>query len=37
MIDRGRLVEDGTHDELINRGGGYASLYRVQSGIQDVR
>jgi ATP-binding cassette, subfamily B, bacterial HlyB/CyaB len=35
-IDRGRLVEDGTHDELINRGGRYASLYRVQSGIQEV-
>jgi len=35
-IDRGRLVEDGTHDELINRGGRYAALYRLQSGIQEV-
>src|ERR1700681_261706 len=25
-IDRGRLVEDGTHDELINTGGRYAAL-----------
>jgi subfamily B ATP-binding cassette protein HlyB/CyaB len=30
-IDRGRLVEDGTHDELINKGGRYAALYRVQA------
>ena len=35
-IDRGRLVEDGTHDELINKGGRYAALYRVQAGIQEV-
>jgi subfamily B ATP-binding cassette protein HlyB/CyaB len=35
-IDRGRLVEDGTHDELINKGGRYAALFRVQSGIQEV-
>ena len=35
-IDRGRLVEDGTHDQLIARGGRYASLYRIQSGIQEV-
>jgi subfamily B ATP-binding cassette protein HlyB/CyaB len=35
-IDRGRLVEDGTHDELINKGGRYAALYRLQAGIQEV-
>ena len=35
-IDRGRLVEDGSHDELINTGGRYASLYRLQAGIQDA-
>jgi ATP-binding cassette, subfamily B, bacterial HlyB/CyaB len=35
-IERGRLVEDGSHDELINTGGRYASLYRIQSGIHDV-
>jgi subfamily B ATP-binding cassette protein HlyB/CyaB len=33
-IDRGRLVEDGTHDELIKTGGRYASLHRLQAGIQ---
>jgi subfamily B ATP-binding cassette protein HlyB/CyaB len=36
-IDRGRLVEDGTHDELIRRGGRYASLHRVQSDIHEVK
>jgi subfamily B ATP-binding cassette protein HlyB/CyaB len=35
-IDHGRLVEDGTHDELVNKGGRYAALYRVQAGIQEV-
>ncbi len=36
-IDGGRLVEDGTHDELINTGGRYASLHRLQAGIHEVR
>ena len=35
-IDRGRLVEDGTHDELINTGGRYATLHRLQAGIHAV-
>jgi ATP-binding cassette, subfamily B, bacterial HlyB/CyaB len=36
-IDRGRLVEDGTHDELVKTGGRYASLHRLQAGIHEVR
>jgi subfamily B ATP-binding cassette protein HlyB/CyaB len=36
-IDRGRIVEDGNHDQLINSGGRYASLHRVQAGIHEVR
>ena len=35
-IDRGRIVEDGTHDELIRQGGRYAQLHRLQAGITDV-
>ncbi len=35
-IERGRLVEDGSHDELIRTGGRYASVYRLQSGIHEV-
>ncbi len=36
-IEHGRLVEDGSHDELIGTGGRYASLYRLQLGIHEVR
>ena len=35
-IERGRLVEDGTHDELIVTGGRYASLHRLQAGIHEA-
>ena len=28
VMDRGRIVETGTHDELIAAGGAYAALYR---------
>jgi subfamily B ATP-binding cassette protein HlyB/CyaB len=36
-LDHGRLAEDGTHDELVQRGGRYATLHRLQSGIHEVR
>ena len=32
VVDRGRLVESGTHEELVERGGIYANLYRQQFG-----
>jgi subfamily B ATP-binding cassette protein HlyB/CyaB len=32
-IDRGRLIEDGTHDQLIRAGGRYAGLHRMQGGL----
>jgi subfamily B ATP-binding cassette protein HlyB/CyaB len=35
-IERGRIVEDGTHDELIGKGGRYATLHRMQAGLHEV-
>jgi subfamily B ATP-binding cassette protein HlyB/CyaB len=32
-VEDGRLVEDGSHEELIKTGGRYATLYRLQSGL----
>ena len=36
-LDRGRLTEDGTHDDLVRRGGRYAKLHRLQSDIHEIR
>jgi ATP-binding cassette, subfamily B, bacterial len=30
VIDRGRLLEQGTHEELLRRGGAYAKVYEQQ-------
>lgn len=32
VLDRGCIVADGSHDELLRRGGLYADLWRRQSG-----
>ena len=32
VLERGRVVEQGSHDELLRRGGHYAALWRRQSG-----
>jgi ATP-binding cassette subfamily B protein len=39
VIDRGRLVEQGTHEELLRRGGLYAQLYaqQFQGGLVEAR
>ena len=29
LMDHGRVAEDGTHDELLARGGRYAELWRA--------
>jgi len=35
-VERGRIIEDGTHDTLVGTGGRYASLWRMQAGIHEV-
>ncbi|RWC13372.1 MAG: type I secretion system permease/ATPase [Mesorhizobium sp.] len=36
-IEHGRIVEDGTHDDLIRSNGRYANLHYLQAGIHEVR
>lgn len=32
MLEKGKIVEMGTHQELLEKNGAYAQMYRVQSG-----
>jgi ATP-binding cassette subfamily B protein len=34
VMEYGQLIESGTHEELLERNGVYASLWRVQSGLR---
>jgi subfamily B ATP-binding cassette protein MsbA len=36
VLDRGRLVEQGTHDELMQRSGRYRALYEAQLGAEEL-
>ncbi len=36
VLDRGRIVEEGTHEELKTAGGIYQKIYETQSGSQEV-
>jgi ATP-binding cassette subfamily B protein len=37
VVDDGRVVQTGTHDELIASGGLYSELYRTQFASQPTR
>ncbi|MEM2805541.1 MAG: hypothetical protein QXK86_01600, partial [Candidatus Bathyarchaeia archaeon] len=32
VLDKGKIVEEGTHEELLKKGGLYAKLYEIQIG-----
>ena len=34
VMDAGRIVEQGTHDQLLHQPGAYADLWRVQAGLR---
>ena len=40
-MEKGRVIESGTHDELMSRGSGYAAMYsaqrKLESGYREVR
>ena len=36
VLDRGRIVEEGTHDQLKEAGGIYQKIYESQTGSQEV-
>ena len=36
VLDRGRIVELGTHEELKSAGGIYQKIYETQSGSKEV-
>lgn len=35
VLDRGKLIERGNHQELLNKGGLYSSLFKIQAGKID--
>ena len=39
VLEAGRIVESGTHDQLLGRDGAYAALWRLQTGelVKDAR
>lgn len=37
MMDQGRIIESGTHEELLAQNGKYADMWRVQAGLYQER
>jgi len=34
VMDQGRIVETGSHEQLLSRDGAYRGLWRVQAGLR---
>jgi len=32
VLDKGKIIEDGTHEELLKTGGYYQSMWNMQAG-----
>ena len=37
VLDRGRVAEEGTHEQLKRAGGIYQKIYEAQSGAKEVQ
>jgi ABC-type multidrug transport system fused ATPase/permease subunit len=35
MLQNGEIIEQGTHEELINQGGAYSRLYDTQQKLEN--
>jgi ATP-binding cassette subfamily B protein len=35
VLEHGRVVETGTHDELLDRGGSYARMWRAYESVAE--
>ncbi len=33
MMENGRIVESGTHEQLLSKGGKYAAMWKMQAGL----
>ena len=36
VLDHGRLIDEGTHDQLVRKGGRYAELAKLQFGLKET-
>ena len=36
VMEQGKIVEQGTHNDLIHNGGIYQKIYEIQSGVEEA-